>query len=214
MDLIDEIVGTGRTGHTFADRHREPARRCDGAPGRVAPFRPGSGGPDAEPETPEPFCRILGPIEIEIDGVAADLGGPRTRKVLAVLSTGAGAPIPDRELIEQVWGDRRPGNVTQALRTIVCRLRVVLGPSIGPRYLRRTRRGYALTIPVSLTDNGLLPALVVRAQQHLADDDPAAAAVDLESAVALWRGDPWQDLGDQPELTGARARLAELRSRP
>jgi hypothetical protein len=28
--------------------------------------------------------------------------------------------------------------------------------------------------------------------------------------VARWRGEPWQDLGNQPEVAGARARLAEL----
>ncbi|MGW4774989.1 AfsR/SARP family transcriptional regulator [Nocardia sp. NPDC004278] len=127
-----------------------------------------------------------------------------------MLSTGVGTPVPDDELIEQVWGDQLPGNVVQALRTTVNRLRAGLGPAIGPQYLRRYRAGYALTIPASLTDHGLLPELVARAQHHLADNDLSAATVDLESAAALWRGEPWADLGDQPELAGARARLAEL----
>ncbi len=69
----------------------------------------------AEPGTLTPFCRILGPTEIEINGVPANLGGPRTRRVLTVLSTGAGGPVPDDHLIDQVWRNEPPRNVVQAL---------------------------------------------------------------------------------------------------
>ncbi|WP_067904841.1 AfsR/SARP family transcriptional regulator [Nocardia vaccinii] len=157
-----------------------------------------------------PFCRVLGPTEIEIDGNLVDLGGPRTRKVLTVLSTGLGAPVPDDWLIDQVWRDEKPGNVVQALRGIVNRLRAGLGPELGHRYLLRGRGGYALTIPLEYTDHGRLPTLIDGAQRQLAHGVAAAAARDFAAAVALWRGDPWEELGDDPELAGARLRLGEL----
>lgn len=160
--------------------------------------------------TPTVFCRVLGPIAIEIDGVPVDLGGRITRRVMAALSAGGSAPVPDEDLIEQVWGDARPGNVIQALRAIIWRLRAGLGPDIGPRYLVRERTGYALTIPGSLTDRWELPTRVAHGLRHLADGEAAAAITDLESAVALWRGEPWQDLSPAPELAGIRASLAEL----
>ncbi|WP_330230653.1 winged helix-turn-helix domain-containing protein [Nocardia sp. NBC_00508] len=159
---------------------------------------------------PTLFCRILGPIEIEIDGVSVDLGGPRSRKLLAALSAARGAPVGDAELIDQVWGDAPPGNIPQAMRAIVWRLRAELGPTAGQRYLERSRAGYALTIPGPLTDHGQLPTLVTRGLAHLTEGDPAAAVADLEAAVALWRGEPWEELGSAPELIGIRAKLAEL----
>ncbi|MFI6170721.1 BTAD domain-containing putative transcriptional regulator [Nocardia sp. NPDC051052] len=163
-----------------------------------------------EPGVPLPFCRILGSTEVEINGAAADLGGPRTRRVLTVLSTGHGDPVPDDYLIDKVWQKRQPGNVIQALRTIVNRLRTGLGPEVGHRYLRRGPGGYALAIPLDRTDHGRFAALIPRAQRRLADGESAGAADDFAAAVALWRGDPWQELGDEPELAGARFRLGEL----
>lgn len=124
-----------------------------------------------------------------------------------MLAAGGSAP---EDLIEQVWGDARPGNVIQALRAIIWRLRAGLGPDIGPRYLVRDRTGYVLTIPGSLTDRWELPTRVAHGLRHLTDGEPAAAVADLESAVALWRGEPWQDLSPAPELAGIRASLAEF----
>ncbi|MQY20946.1 AfsR/SARP family transcriptional regulator [Nocardia macrotermitis] len=157
-----------------------------------------------------PFCRILGPTEVEIDGVPANLGGPRTRQVLTVLSTGLGVPVPDDYLIDRVWRNEQPRNVVQALRTMINRLRTGLGAETGHRYLQRGRGGYALTVPLEQTDYGRLPALITRAQQQLAHGSSAVAVRDFEAAVELWRGAPWEELGDMPELTGARVRLGEL----
>lgn len=157
-----------------------------------------------------PFCRILGPTEIEINGVPADLGGPRARQVLTLLSTGGGYPVSDEQLIELFWRNSQRRNAVQALRTIVNRLRAGLGPEAGHRYLRRGRGGYALTIPPEQTDHGLLPVLIARAQQQLAGGNAAAAVRGFAAAVTLWRGDPWQEIGEVLELAGPRVRLGEL----
>ncbi|MEC3956973.1 BTAD domain-containing putative transcriptional regulator [Nocardia sp. CDC153] len=174
-------------------------------------MRRGAIGPRSNARTaPAVLCRVLGPIEVEIDGTAADLGGPLSRRVLAVLSTGLGNAVPDDELIERVWGDGRRGNVVQALRVIIWRLRAGLGPD-GRRYLERSRSGYAFTLPVAMTDHGLLADLVARGERHLGNGETGSAVAAFAEAVALWRGDPWQDLGAAVELSGTRARMCELR---
>ncbi|MGW8654336.1 AfsR/SARP family transcriptional regulator [Nocardia salmonicida] len=140
----------------------------------------------------------------------AELGGPRSRRALSALSAADGAVVPDEYLIEQIWGDVPPGNVTSALRGIIWRLRAALGPQVGPRYLRRGVGGYALVIPGPLLDHRQLASRVAGAMRHLDDGHPSWAAKDLAAAVALWRGEPWEELGPAPELIGIRAHLAEL----
>ncbi|WP_216905419.1 AfsR/SARP family transcriptional regulator [Nocardia noduli] len=161
-------------------------------------------------DSPILFCRVLGPIDVAIEGVSADLGGLRSRRALAALSAADGAAVTDEDLIEQIWEDRRPGNVVQGLRAIIWRLRAALGSEAGSRYLHRGRGGYALAIPEASTDRHQLPTLVTGALHHLARGRPVEAVTDLEAAVALWRGEPWEDLGPMPELTGIRSGLTEL----
>ncbi|MFD9550628.1 BTAD domain-containing putative transcriptional regulator [Nocardia salmonicida] len=99
----------------------------------------------------------------------------------------------------------------QALRALVWRLRRSLGPSIGPRYLQRQQVGYALAVPARLTDHGQLTAQILAAHRQVADGAPSAAIVSFEAALALWRGEPWEDLGYAAGLAGIRSRLTELR---
>ncbi|MFI6044731.1 BTAD domain-containing putative transcriptional regulator [Nocardia sp. NPDC051321] len=155
-------------------------------------------------------CRILGPVVVGIDGTVVDLGGPTGRRMLAALSFGDGAPVSDSRLAELVWGDDQPQHMAKALSVVISRLRLALGP-IGRRYLERTTAGYALVIPPDWTDRGQFVAAVETGLRQLAEDDAASAVPTLESALTLWRGDPWFELGDSVALAGARAKLAELR---
>ncbi|MFC9440696.1 ATP-binding protein [Nocardia sp. NPDC057030] len=155
-------------------------------------------------------CRILGPVVVEVDGAVVDLGGAKGRRMLAALSVGDGAPVADSRLAELVWGDDQPRHLATALSVVVSRLRVALGPR-GRQYLARTNAGYALVIPPEWTDRGQFVAAVETGLRQLAEDDAAAAVLTFESALTIWRGDPWFELGDSTALAGARARLVELR---
>lgn len=147
---------------------------------------------------------------VEVDGAAVDLGGPTGRRMVAALSSGEGTPVADGRLAELVWGDDQPRHQAGALSVVISRLRVALGPT-GRRYLERTNAGYALAIPPEWTDRGQFVAAVETGLRQLAEDDAATAAQTFESALTLWRGDPWFDLGDTLALAGARSKLVELR---
>ncbi|OIJ90356.1 hypothetical protein BIV25_32065 [Streptomyces sp. MUSC 14] len=156
------------------------------------------------------FCRVLGPIEVEIDGVVAELGGPVPRRLLAALAAGVGAPVSLSTLAEEVWDAELTAGVTNAIRVTVHRLRSALGPQERGR-LESTPQGYRLALPTEATDGGLFEQGVERGTGELAAADPSGAVRTLESALALWRGRPWAELGESLHVSGRRARIVELR---
>ncbi|SOB88818.1 BTAD domain-containing putative transcriptional regulator [Streptomyces sp. 1331.2] len=156
------------------------------------------------------FCRILGPIEVEIDGGLAELGGPVPRRLLAALAAGAGAPVPHSVLAEVVWGAEPSAEVMNAIRVSVHRLRTALGPR-ARGYLQSTPQGYRLALAPEATDYARFEQWVAQGTEALATADPSAAVRALESALALWRGRPWAELGESLWVSGLRARMAELR---
>ncbi|MGW4242287.1 AfsR/SARP family transcriptional regulator [Nocardia sp. NPDC004722] len=155
-------------------------------------------------------CRILGPVEVEIDGTVVDLGGPVPRRLLAALAAAEGRAVPDGLLTDQVWGADGPTQAMNALRVAVSRLRNALGP-VAARYLRRTDHGYVLDLPPDSTDSALFTALIERGRRQAAAGESVEASGSFDEALAWWRGEPWHDLGDRTELSGPRARLTELR---
>ena len=49
--------------------------------------------------------RILGPIEVAVDGRAINPGGPRERALLALLALTPGQVISSDRLIDDLWGE-------------------------------------------------------------------------------------------------------------
>src|SRR4051794_10423256 len=148
--------------------------------------------------------RILGPLEVAVDGGVVPLGGGKQRALLAVLLLHANEVVSSDRLIDSLWGERPPDTAAKALQVHVSQLRKALG-----RDLLHTRApGYVLT----LADGELDLTRFERLQaQAAADPDPARARELLGSALEMWRGPPLADLEyeafAQPEI----ARLEELR---
>ncbi|OBA70773.1 hypothetical protein A5641_11920 [Mycobacterium sp. 1554424.7] len=155
------------------------------------------------------FCRVLGPLRVEVDGAAAAIGGPTPRRTLTALLATDGLPVDDHRLVEQVW-PQPPRDTPGALRVVVCRIRAALGLRARD-YLRRSPAGYLLAIPHDWTDHGRFAARVDQGLRQLAADEFTSATASFASAMALWRGEPWSDLADSTYLAGARSRLLELR---
>ena len=85
--------------------------------------------------------RILGPLEVRVDGDAVALGGRRPRALLAVLLLHANEVVPAERLVDELWGEDTPERAAAALRVNVSRLRKVLRPDVlttrSPGYLVR-----------------------------------------------------------------------------
>ena len=156
------------------------------------------------------LCRVLGPLEVEVAGVKADLGGPLPRRLLSALLAAEGKPIADATLAELVWEAERPAVLSSALQVTVSRLRSALGPA-GRANLVRTSGGYRFRIDPEQTDAGQFAARIELAGESLGGGDAERAVRLYGSALRLWRGRPWSELADTPETTGPRVRLNELR---
>jgi DNA-binding SARP family transcriptional activator/ABC-type branched-subunit amino acid transport system substrate-binding protein/DNA-binding beta-propeller fold protein YncE len=146
--------------------------------------------------------RVLGALEVEVDGVAAELGGARQRAVLAVLLMHANEPVGTDRLVSESWGETAPPSATKTAQVYVSRLRRALGNDT----LTTTPGGYLLHVPHGALDTDELDELRARAREA----DPPAAARLLRQGLALWRGPPYADLRYEAALQTEITRLEEL----
>lgn len=147
--------------------------------------------------------RVLGPLEVEHDGLALDVRGSKRRALLALLVLHANEVIRSDRLIEELWGEHPPANASAALHSHISRLRKDLGGDV----LVTKPWGYVLRADPEAID-------VQRFERLLAEARPLAAGErrgKLTEALALWRGPALTDLGIEPAFEVETARLEDLR---
>jgi DNA-binding SARP family transcriptional activator/WD40 repeat protein len=111
------------------------------------------------------------------------------------------------QLAAAVWGDEPPASWPKQVQICVMRLRRALGPDA----IETTAGGYRLAVIGDDLDTRRFEGLVERGRTLAADREPDRAAATLARALALWRGDPFEDLDGWPPGRAEVARLAELR---
>ena len=153
---------------------------------------------------------ILGPFELHIDGrIPVALGGLRQRALLAILALHANEVVATDRLVDELWGEHPPGSATHTVQVFVSRLRRALGPASGR--LATVPPGYRLQLEPGEVDADRCERLYAKARAATASGRPAAAAEQLDQALALWRGSPLADFTYEPFAQGAIAQLEELR---
>lgn len=160
--------------------------------------------------------RVLGALEAEVGGRVVDLGGPRQRGVLALLLVARGDVVSVDRLIEDLWRGEPPPRAIGALQAYVSNLRRILEPDRPPRapaqVLVSVAPGYAVRLPGDAVDAWRFEAAVrATATPDATPDDPAATRRELESALAMWRGDAYAEVAAEPWAAAEAARLGELR---
>ncbi|GAA3431256.1 AfsR/SARP family transcriptional regulator [Kutzneria kofuensis] len=144
--------------------------------------------------------RMLGGVEVELDGRPAALGHTRQQHVFAALAIDVNAVVPVDELVDRVWGEQSPQRATGTLQSYLTRLRNALP---GLAIVRRSG-GYALLVDDPLTvDVRLFEHLVDRARTTSA---PERAVELFEQALQLWRGEALAGL-DSPWAVATRELL-------
>ncbi len=173
---------------------REPAR-----PGAV-PCAPMGAAPLS--------VRLLGPVEVVLDGEMSAPSARMHRNLLVALALQPGRVVGVDSLVHALWADTPPDSALGTLQSYVSTLRRDLGDRDRDQpVLDRRGEGYVLVIPPDAVDT-------VRFEQQVAaarDVAPAEAEARLADALALWRGPALGEVASEPFARPSAARLDELR---
>lgn len=129
---------------------------------------------------------MLGPVEVWVDGVPVDLGGPRQQLIVAGLLFHAGQVVTVADLVELVWDETPPATARNQLQTVVYRLRKLLGPAA----LRTDQAGYRMVVPEGGADLERFRSALAKARAA----DGEVAAEYYQAALGEWRGTPFAGL--------------------
>ena len=162
--------------------------------------------------------RILGPLEVQVDGSWIGINAPKWRTVLAVLLLRVGEVVSTDQLINELWPEGSPARATNLVSVYVLRLRRLIGDSEG-RILVTRFPGYQLLVPADDIDAGRFARLAAEGRKALSTAEGERAAELLGDALNLWQGG--RALADVPasglvsaEATGleeSRVEALELR---
>jgi len=147
--------------------------------------------------------RLLGAVEVVVDGMPVDIGHARQQCVLASLALDANRMTSPDQLLDRVWGDNPPQRGRGAVHTYVSRLRRALlaAPGVG---LDLRAGGYVLVADPMTIDIVQFRGLVESAAR--APDDERRAAL-LTDALGLWRSEEAFGTLDTPWLNRVRESL-------
>jgi DNA-binding SARP family transcriptional activator len=149
--------------------------------------------------------RILGPLEVWLEGEQIPLRGARQRALLAILILHANEIVSSDRLIEDVWGEEPPDSGDVTLRVRISQLRKSLGAA-GQAIVTRAP-GYMIVVERNQLDLHRFEQLVAEAEKA----EPATASTKLRDALALWRGPPLSEFTYEQFAQPGIARLEELR---
>lgn len=151
------------------------------------------------------WFRVLGPLRVETtQPEALPLGGLKQRTVLAMLIAHAGQPVSVDQLVEGVYGDGAHRTARRTIQTYVSNLRRLLGDSV----IEKHGKGWQFLIGDHLLDS--LDAETRYLDSMEATVRPEERARTLTGVLALWSGQPFDDVDAHGLLEPEVARLNEL----
>ena len=164
---------------------------------------------DAHPANGLQF-RLLGPLEVRLDGVVLPIATRRQRALLVLLLLSTGRVVPAERLIDQLWDGNPPPQAAVTLRSYVSNLRRALGGRDGAASVLVTRgQGYSIEVPGEAIDSVRLHRLVEQGREHLRGGRHQAAFESFDAAVESWAGDPLAEVADHEAVQGLITQLTE-----
>src|SRR5215203_6493323 len=161
--------------------------------------------------------RLLGPMEVSVDGAPVKLPGTAERALLAQLLLSPGRTIPATMLVDRLWSESTlPVDPMNALQIRVSKLRRALKTIGVGEVVTRDGVGYRASIDPATVD-ALDFADRIRAARTAAANAADSGGMQpahvqaFDDALALWRGDPLSDFAVERWAAAEAARLTELR---
>ena len=149
--------------------------------------------------------RVLGPLEVLVEGRALELKRRKQRSLLALLLLHAGEVVSTDRLIEELWAGKPPKAAVGSLQNLVSALR----KQLGAETVETQAPGYRLAADSERVDLHRFERLVVTAGET---EDARRRADLLREALALWRGPALADLAFEQFAQVPIARLEEQRT--
>lgn len=158
--------------------------------------------------------RVLGPLELVVDGLPAIVKASQQRILLECLALRANTVLSNDFLVEVVWGERPPTKPVPQLQVYIANLRRLLDPGrskgAGNDRLASRPGGYVLSATGDELDLLNFTELVAAGEEAVAAGNLEAGSERLQSAIGLFRGAVFPDLADiealRPELNKLEAR--------
>ena len=188
----DPAPGTAPRAAPGTNTTRTPARSDDGQRSRRS-------------TVPDVQVRLLGPVDITLRGTTHTVPGVRRKTVLAILALHAGEVVSTDRLTDIVWGEQVPRTAANTLQSHVSFLRRMIG---APAAILARSGGYLLEVGPEATDVAVAERLIRLGTQSA---DPIDVVRHLKDALALWRGQPLQDIAGAAWTRDHAQRLNILR---
>ncbi|GAA2024781.1 BTAD domain-containing putative transcriptional regulator [Polymorphospora rubra] len=144
--------------------------------------------------------RILGPVEVTVDGKVLDFRRPQQRAVLARLLLDADRVVSPAQLTEALWADEPPRSSRTQVQVCVSQIRAALRGAGLTDVLLTQAGGYRIVVGPDELDLAVFTSAAARARTAVAAGQPATAVELLRTGLALWRG---------PALAGAAGAFVE-----
>lgn len=160
--------------------------------------------------------KVLGPVQVRVDGQLVGLGDRKQRLVLALLLLESNRLVPVGRLVDVLWQQRPPSSARRIVQAHVSRLRTTL-----------SRAGREATVPTDVTVVRRGPGYMLACNPHLIDvhrfhslldrarrsDDARLKADLLHQALALWQGPALADAAPEEVREELCRGLDEARDR-
>ncbi|HTJ34260.1 MAG TPA: BTAD domain-containing putative transcriptional regulator [Dactylosporangium sp.] len=150
--------------------------------------------------------RLLGPLEVDVDGRRLEISAARDRILLVMLLLQPNRVVTLPRLVDAVWGDAAPATARAQLHTCVSRLRRQL-----PGAIHTDTAGYRVLAGDDELDTLVFARLVADGRAAVAGGELQAARKHLRDALELWRGPALAGV-DSPSVQAAAVALEERHS--
>jgi WD40 repeat protein/DNA-binding SARP family transcriptional activator len=148
--------------------------------------------------------RVLGSVDVELNGSHVRLAGPKQRAVLSMLALNANATVSLERLVDGLWGEEPPSTAPKMVQQYVSQLRRLFAED-GAQILTRDG-GYELRVDAAAVDVLRFERLVEQAS-HDGDGRRSELA---RQALELWHDPPLAGLREEPFAASEVRRLNEL----
>ncbi|WP_203859707.1 AfsR/SARP family transcriptional regulator [Plantactinospora mayteni] len=138
---------------------------------------------------------ILGPLHMNLGPRKLPRCTPRQRIVLAALLLERNRILSTERLIDALWPMDPPATARAQVHICVSALRRMLADGTARERIHTVAPGYLLEVPEGRVDLDVFNRLIAAARADRERGQQVSAVSKLHSALRLWRGQPFTDVG-------------------